>query len=95
MRWLSRVPQPRGGWASPLPFLQMTEDEYRVFMKERGYGDRYVEEELRQLREARQRHNLPGPPEAKEGKVASEGVFDRLAKRRKQGREETDKQEAE
>ena len=95
MRWLSRVPQPRGGWASPVAFLQMAEEEYRALLRERGYSDQYIDEELRQLEEARQRHNLPGPPEAKEGKVASESVFDRLAKRRKRRREDTDKQEAE
>ena len=93
MRWLSRVPQPSGGWASPLPFLQMTEEEYRALLKERGYGARYIQEELRQLREARRRHNLPGRPEVEEAKAAGDSIFDRLAERRKRRREYTDKQE--
>ena len=95
MRWLHRLPQPGGGWASPLPFLDMTEEEYRALLQQYGYGDRYIEKELRQLREARQRHDLPGPPEPKNEKPTGGGPFDRLARRRKGGGEGIDDQQAE
>jgi len=82
MRWLDRLPQPRGGWASPVLFLEMTEDEYRALLQQHGYGDRYIEKELRLLSEARQRHDLPGPPEQKAKKPEGDSVLDRLARRR-------------
>ena len=84
MRWLDRLPQPRGGWASPVLFLEMTEDEYRALLQQHGYGDRYIEKELQQLREARQRHDLPGPPEPKNEKPEGDSVLDRMARRRRE-----------
>jgi hypothetical protein len=38
----------------------MTEEEYRALLKDQGYNDHYIENELRQLRKARQRHELAG-----------------------------------
>jgi hypothetical protein len=69
----------------------MTEDGYRALLKEHGYGDRYIEKELRLLSEARQRHDLPGPPEPKNEKPTGGGPFDRLAGRRKKRGEHIDK----
>jgi len=63
----------------------MTEEEYRALLKDQGYSDHYIENELRRLREARQRHDLPGPPESKKEEKAGSGPLDRLAKRRRQG----------
>jgi hypothetical protein len=91
MKFIDRLPRPRGGWASALPFLDMTEDEYRAWLRERGYGERYIENELRELREARQRHDLPGPSESKREETADSGLFDWLAKRRRQGRDDAEK----
>ena len=95
MRWLDRLPQPRGGWASPVLFLEMTEDEYRPLLEQYGSGDTYIEKELRLLSEARQRHDLPGPPEPKSEKPTGGGPFDRLARRRKGRGEGIDDQQAE
>jgi len=86
-----RLPRPQGGWASALPFLQMTEEKYRALLKEQGYSDHYIENELRRLREARQRHDLPGPPVSKKEEKAGSGPLDRLAKRRRQGGKSIDK----
>jgi hypothetical protein len=72
------------GWGSPLPFMQMEEEEYRELLREHGFGEHYIENELKDLREARQRYGLPGPPELAK-KDDRDGVFDRLAKRRKKG----------
>lgn len=93
MDFRDRLPRPRGGWASPLTFLQMPEDEYRALLKEHGYGDRYIDKELEQLRQARQRHGLPGPPEPKKEKPTGGGPFDRLAKRRKKRGDRIEKQQ--
>ena len=75
-------------WASPLPFLQMEEEEYRELLREHGFSEHYIENELRELREARRRHQLPGPPEPAKKDDAG-GPFDRLAKRRKKGGNQT------
>jgi hypothetical protein len=75
-------------WASPLPFLQMEEEEYREALREHGFSEHHIENELRELREARQRHGLPGPPEP-EKKDDRDRVFDRLAKRRKKEKDHT------
>ena len=40
MNFRDRLPHPRGGWASAQPFLEMTEEEYRAWLKEQGYTDR-------------------------------------------------------
>ena len=71
-------------WASPLPFMQMEEEEYRELLREHGFSEHYIENELRELREARRRHQLPGPPEPAK-KDDADGPFDRLAKRRRKG----------
>jgi len=75
-------------WASPLPFMQMEEEEYRELLREHGFSEHYIENELRELREARRRHQLPGPPEPAKKDDAG-GPFDRLAKRRKKGGNQT------
>jgi hypothetical protein len=72
------------GWAYPLPFLQMDEKEYRAWLRDQGFGEHYIENELKELREARQRYGLPGPPEPAKKDDAG-GPFDRLAKRRRKG----------
>jgi len=75
-------------WGSPLPFLQMEEEEYRELLRQDGFSEHYIENELKDLREARQRYGLPGPPElAKKGDAG--GPFDRLAKRRRKGGNDT------
>ena len=71
-------------WGSPLPFLQMEEEEYRELLRQDGFSEHYIENELKELREARQRYGLPGPPEPAK-KDDRDGVFDRLANRRKKG----------
>jgi len=71
-------------WASPLPFLQMEEEEYRELLRERGFSEHYIDNELKDLREARQWYGLPGPPEPQKKDDAG-GPFDRLAKRRRKG----------
>ncbi len=63
----------------------MPDDEYREWLKERGYGEHAIENELKERREERQRHNLPGPAEPKKDQIVVGGLFDRLAKRRRQG----------
>jgi hypothetical protein len=73
----------------------MPEDEYRALLQQHGYGDRYIEKELRLLSEARQRHDLPGPPEPKNEKPTGDSVLDRMARRRKGGGEGIDDQQAE
>jgi hypothetical protein len=77
-------------WASPLAFMhmQMPEEEYRELLREHGYDERHIENELKNLREARQRYGLPGPPELAKKDDAG-GPFDRLAKRRKKGGNDT------
>jgi hypothetical protein len=76
------------GWAYPLPFLEMPEEEYRELLRDHGYSEHHIENELKELREARQRYGLPGPPEPAK-KDEHDGPFDRLAKRRKKGRNDT------
>ncbi len=76
------------GWAHPLPFLQMEEEEYRELLREHGFSEHHIENELRDLGEARRRHQLPGPPEPAK-KDEHDGPLDRLAKRRKRGRNHT------
>jgi hypothetical protein len=73
-------------WASPLAFLhmQMPEEEYRELLREHGYGEQHIENELKLLRKARQRYGLPGPPEPAR-KDDPSSPFDRLAKRRRKG----------
>ena len=85
MNFRDRLPSPRDGWASPLPFLEMPEEEYRAWLKEQGYSEHAIENELKELREARRRHDLPGPAEPKKEETAGGGLFDRLAKRRRRG----------
>ena len=73
-------------WGSPLAFMhmQMAEEEYRELLRQDGFSEHYIENELKELREARQRYGLPGPPEPAKKDDAG-GPFDRLAKRRKKG----------
>jgi hypothetical protein len=71
-------------WASPLAFMQMEEEEYRELLREHGFSEHHIENELKGLREARQRYGLPGPPEPQKTDDPG-GVFDRLANRRKKG----------
>ena len=82
MNFRHRLPRPRGGWASPLFFLNMTEEEHRAWLRERGYSEHAAENELRELDQARQRHDLPGAPEPKKEETGGGGILDRLAKRR-------------
>ena len=91
MNFRDRLPRPGGGWASPLFFLNMTEEEHRAWLREQGYSDHAIENELRQLREARQRHDLPGAPEPKKEETGGGGILDRLAKRRRRGRDDAEK----
>ncbi len=80
-----RLPRVRGSPAgSPRlsRLLRMPEDEYAELLRQHGYGERYIGKELAQLREARERHTLPGPPEAPPG-PKDEGTVDRLVRRRK------------
>ena len=76
------------GWASPLPFLQMDEGEYRAWLRDHGFSEHYIENELKKLSEARQRYGLPGPPEPAK-KDDADGPLDRLAKRRRKNRNHT------
>ena len=75
-------------WGSPLPFIEMPEEDYRKLLREHGFGEHYIENELKVLREARQRYGLPGPPELAKKDDAG-GPFDRLAKRRRKGEGDT------
>ena len=85
MNFRDRLPHPRGGWASPLFFLNMTEEEHRAWLRERGYSEHAIENEIKELREARRRHDLPAPTEPKKEETAGSGLFYRLAKRRRRG----------
>ena len=76
------------GWGSPLPFIEMPEEEYRELLREHGFSEHHIENELKELREARQRYGLPGPPELAKKDDAG-GPFDRLAKRRRKGEGDT------
>ena len=66
----------------------MPEEDYRKLLREHGFGEHYIENELKLLREARQRYGLPGPPEPQK-KDDPSGPFDRLAKRRRKGGKHT------
>ena len=88
-----RLPRPRGGWVSPLPFLRMTEEEYRTRLKEGGFSDHYIEQELRKLREARERHGLAGPAHRETEETAGGGPVDRAAERRRERRDAKEKHE--
>jgi hypothetical protein len=85
MNFRDRLPHPRGGWASAQPFLEMTEEEYRAWLKEQGYSEHAIENDIKELREARRRHDLPAPTEPKKEETAGSGLFYRLAKRRRRG----------
>jgi len=67
----------------------MTEEEYRDWLKEQGYSDHAIENQLRELREA------AAPPaeagRAQKEETAGSGLFDRLAKRRRQGGDDVQK----
>ena len=76
------------GWAYPLPFLEMDEKEYRAWLRDQGFSEHYIENEPKELREARQRYGLPGPPELAK-KDDADGPLDRLAKRRRKNRNHT------
>ena len=91
MNFRDRLPSPRDGWASPLPFLEMPEEEYRAWLKEQGYSEHGIENELKELREARRRHDLPGPAEPKKEETAGGGLLGRLARRRRQRADDIDK----
>jgi len=91
MNFRDRLPHPRGGWASAQPFLEMTEEEYRAWLKGQGYSDHAIENEVRELREARRRHHLPRPAEPKNEDTGGGGILDRLAKRRRRGRDDAEK----
>ena len=91
MNFRDRLPHPRGGWASAQPFLEMTEEEYRAWLKEQGYSEHAIENEFKRLREARQRHDLPGAPEPKKEETGGGGILDRLAKRRRRGPDDAEK----
>ena len=77
-------------WGSPLAFMhmQMAEEEYRELLRQDGFSEHYIENELKKLREARQRYGLPGPPELAK-KDDADGPLDRLAKRRRKNRNHT------
>ena len=91
MNFRDRLPHPRGGWASPLFFLNMTEEEHRAWLRERGYSEHAIENEIKELREARRRHHLPAPTEPKKEETGGGGLFDRLARRRARGEDGTEK----
>jgi len=63
----------------------MTEEEHRAWLRERGYSEHAIENEIKELREARRRHHLPEPAQPKKEETAGGGLFDRLAKRRRRG----------
>jgi hypothetical protein len=63
----------------------MPEEDYRELLRQDGFSEHYIENELKELREARRRHELPGPPELAK-KDDADGPFDRLAKRRRKKR---------
>lgn len=87
-----RLPQPRSSTTSGAQFfLRMTEEEYRTWLKERGFSDHYIEQELRQLREVRDRLGLPGPAKPEAEETAGGGPFDRAAERRRERKDNKEK----
>ena len=90
----SRLPQPRRSVDSAASFfLQMTEDELRAWLRQHGYSEHYVEQELMQLREARERHGLAGPAHRETEETAGGGPVDRAAERRRERRDAKEKHE--
>ncbi len=80
----NRLPQPHGSFDSGASFfLQMAEDELRAWLRQHGYGERYIEQELGQLREARKRHGLLGPAQPTENEKTRDSVVDQAAQRRR------------
>ena len=93
MDFLNRLPRPNGGWASPLALLRMTEDEYAALLRERGYGERFIAKELAQLREARARHDLPGPVAKNEKPSEGNDRIVRLVTKRQERQQGSTKEE--
>lgn len=59
----------------------MREEEYRALLRKYGYSEPYIERELKQLREAREHHGLPGAAQPTERDRAGDSPTDHAVER--------------
>lgn len=72
-----------GQWGAALALLQMEPEAYAALLRQNGWSENYITEELRELVAARARHNLPGPA-VQPAQLEGEGPMAQVLRRRRQ-----------